>query len=137
VPLRRLTFLLLVVATCACGRDRVTGPTPPPEDDQVISGSVAAFGTTRHAITISSTGQLSVRLTWDSNAVDLDLYLPAATCTALYPLESCSILAVSDAASGTSEQLTRAVSAGQSYGVFVDNLNIAQAQSYTLTIAVD
>lgn len=136
MTLVRAFVMALTLTAAGCGRDSVTGPTPP-GDDQVITGSVAAFGTARHAITLTRSGDLRVDLSWTNAGVDLDLYLAASSCAALYPLESCTILDASDVATGTSERITRSVLAGQSYAVFVDNLSVTEPQTYTLTIVVD
>jgi hypothetical protein len=128
--------LLLVFCTAGCGSDRVTGPSPSTPYSESVVGTVSTFGTTRHALTIPRAGELTVRLTWETPGVDLDLYLAPATCTSLYPVESCGVIAASDAASGLSEQISRTVSSGQSFSLFVDNLSLTQPQAYNLSISI-
>ena len=127
----------IVAAAAGCGSNNVTGPTPGNGPfNQTITGSVSTFGTARHPHSIPRSGQMTLRLTWASGAVDLDLFLAPAACMQLYPTSACGVLAASDSATGMSEEIVRAVTAGDSFSVFVDNLNPTQAQSYTLTVAV-
>ena len=79
---------------------------------------------------------MTIRLTWPNAAVDLDLFLAPASCLQLHPTSTCGVLAASDSATGTAEEIVRAVAAGDSFSVFVDNLSPSQQQSYTITIAV-
>ena len=130
-----------VVSTIACGGTS-TSPTPggtvtvPQPFTQTISGSVGVFGTTRHSLSVPRSGSMVVRLTWSDGAVDLDLYLAPTSCTSLYPFSACGILATSDAATGTSEQVSRSVNANESFNLYVDNLDTSRSQSYTLSISV-
>ena len=53
------------------------------------------------------------------------------------PLETCGIVAQSIAANGASETIRHAVSAGQEYQLWVDNLSTTTAMNYTLSIEID
>ena len=74
---------------------------------------------------------MSVTITWNNPAVDLDLYLTDTSCNG-YPPISCTILAASQLNSGTFEQVSLTVQAGQQFLAFVDNFT-DQAQTYTLS----
>jgi hypothetical protein len=102
-----------------------------------VSGSVTALGTTRHPVQISGggTANMVITLNWSNPAVDLDLYLTAASCTT-YPPANCNILASSRSNSGTYERLTARVRGGDQYAAWVDNFS-NQAQSYTLGLGFD
>lgn len=105
---------------------------------QTVSGTVAVFSESRHPLPVTVTGDLTLRLTWSDPAVDLDLYLTASTCTeSLYPLGSCGVILQSIASTGTSEVITRPVSSGQQFQVWVDNLSTTTAMNYTLQIDID
>jgi hypothetical protein len=78
---------------------------------------------------------LTARLTWADTSLDLDLYLAVAACTDLYS-GSCTIVASSTASRGGSEEITRTVAAGESYAIFVDNLDPTRPQGYTITITI-
>ena len=75
---------------------------------------------------------MSVTITWNNPAVDLDLYLTDTSCNG-YPPISCTILAASQLNSGTFEQVSLTVQAGQQFLAFVDNFT-DQAQTYTLSL---
>jgi hypothetical protein len=99
---------------------------------------VGVFGETRHPFVAPASGTLTPRLTWNDPSVDLDLYLASSSCSlSLYPLNTCDILGQSVAATGTSETITRSVSGGQQYQVWVDNLNPTTAMNYSLSIEID
>lgn len=140
----RHTFLALLIAAivqAGCGSsDSPTGPSVGGDNafSQTVTGTVDAFSETRHPFSVSVSGDLTLRLTWADGAVDLDLYLANSSCSvSLYPLGNCDIVAQSIAATGTSEVIGRAVSAGQSYQVWVDNLSPTTAMNYTLSIEID
>ena len=131
--------LIASVLAPACGSsDSPTGPSVGGDFSQTISGTVDVFSETRHPFSVPTSGDLTLRLTWGDGGVDLDLYLANSSCSvSLYPLNNCGIVAQSIASSGTSETITRVVSAGQQYQVWVDNLSPTSSQNYTLSIAID
>ena len=137
---RRLAASAVVILTTlaiACGSSSPTAPSPGSGSfNQTITGTVATFGTTRHALAIPRAGQMTVRLTWASAAVDLDLFLAPGSCVQLHPTSTCGVLAVSDAAAGVSEEIVRSVTSGDAFSVFVDNLSPSESQSYTITVAI-
>lgn len=129
---------LIVVCAClaaACGGDGngVTGPSNTPFT-QTVTGTVSTFGWTRHPLTTTRAGQLTVRLTWTNGGADLDLYLAPTSCTDPYA-SNCTFLARSDAGSGTSEQVQRTVASGESFNVFVDSF-AASPQQYSLLVTI-
>ena len=130
---RRLAVIGLFLAFTACGSDSPTGPSP---YDQTVTGSVDIFGTNRHSLNIPRSGTMTLTLTWQDGAVDLDLYLVNTSCTILYPKASCNIIQSSSASSGTSERISRSVSTGENFNLFVDNLNLSRSQSYSIAINI-
>ena len=129
---------LAVVVLAGCTDDSDSPLSPDETFSQSLSGSVAVFSESRHAVPITVSGDLTLRLTWSDPAVDLDLYLTASTCTQnLYPLGSCGVLLASIASTGTSEVITRPVSSGEQFQVWVDNLSTTAATNYTLEIEIE
>lgn len=129
--------LTLTLAAGCGGSGSPTSPSSTPQPTTISqSGTIDAFGTTRHSLTISRSGTMTLRATWTDASVDLDLFLAPSACTSLYPKANCGILAASEAATGTSEQIVRQVSAGESYNVFIDNLNTTRSQAYTITATI-
>ncbi len=134
-----LAAVTLLVAAVGCGEGgggNITGPSTQPFS-QTVPGTVTAFDTNRHALTIPRSGNMNVRLTWPDGGVDLDLFLSVPSCVGLYPKGSCGIVASSDAGRGTQEGINRTVNQGESFNIFVDNLHLNQPQSYTLTISIN
>jgi hypothetical protein len=130
---------LAALLAAACGGNDVTAPSPSPSDgpfNQTINGSVSMFGTTRHPLTVTRSGPMTVRLSWATSTVDLDLFLAPSTCVELYPTSACGVLAASDSATGMTEEIRRPVTAGETFSIFVDNLNPTQPQTYTITVAI-
>lgn len=133
-----VSVILAAVVLAGCGSSSPTSPGGSLGYSQNIAGSVSAFSETRHPLTIPVSGDMTVRLTWSSATVDLDLYLASSSCVvSLYPLETCGIVAQSIAANGASETIRQAVSAGQEYQLWVDNLSTTTAMNYTLSIEID
>jgi len=131
---RFIGVVLLACITASCGNDS-TSPSEQPFN-QTVTGTASVFGSTRHGLTIPRNGNLTLRLTWQDPTVDLDLYLTIPSCTAsLYPLSSCGVLLASDNASGTVETITRSVTNGEAFQVWVDNVS-SRTANYTLGITV-
>jgi hypothetical protein len=130
--------LMSVMMTAGCGGGgSPTSPSATPQPSVTTqTGNIDAFGTTRHALTIARSGTMTLRATWLDTAVDLDLFLAATSCSSLYPKASCNILATSEAATGTAEQVVRSVSTGETFNVFIDNLHPTRSQAYTLTVSI-
>jgi hypothetical protein len=101
-----------------------------------IGSRIDAYRTNRHTLAISHTGQMIVRLTWKDPAVDLELHLTAPSCSALYPMRTCPIAAAARGAVGAVEEVTRRVTAGERYSLFVDNLDPKRGQTYVLTVEI-
>ena len=129
-------LVLLLTAGCG-GSDTAVGPSPDEPYNQTITGTVSAFGTSAHPLTIPRSGNMRLRLTWTAADVDLDLYLAPNSCTALYPMATCGILAASDAATGTQETITRTVVDNERLRIWVDNLHLTLPQNYTISITID
>lgn len=133
---RAAFVVVLACLAAACGGDGgngVTGPSNTPFT-QTVTGTVSTFGWTRHPLTTTRAGQLTVRLTWTNGGADLDLYLSPTSCTDPYA-SGCTFLARSDAGSGNSEQVQRTVTAGESFNVFVDSF-ASGPQSYSLLVTI-
>lgn len=79
---------------------------------------------------------MTLRVTWSSPAVDLELYLARPSCATLYPMKPCGIMASSTTALSGSEVVSRFVNAGEQYSVFVDNLDPRQPQRYRLSFFI-
>ena len=115
--MRRLLAGVIVLLIAGCGSDNPVGPDPDEPYSQTITGTVGVFGETPHPLTIPRAGNMRLRLTWTAADVDLDLYLAPNTCTALYPMASCGILAASNAATGTEETINRTVARGDRFSI--------------------
>jgi hypothetical protein len=130
----RLMPLAVLVAFAGCGGD---GPTTPAPYTQTMSGTVAVFGGTTHALSIPRSGQMSLVLTWTDSTIDLDLYLTATSCTALYPMANCTILVTSNSAVGAvRETIARSVNSGEAFTIWVDNLSTTKASTYNLNLTI-
>lgn len=133
---RAAFVVVLACLAAACGGDDgngLTGPSNTPFT-QTVTGTVSTFGWTRHPLTTTRAGQLTVQLTWTTGGADLDLYLSPTSCTDPYA-SGCTFLARSDAGSGNSEQVQRTVTAGESFNVFVDSF-ASGPQSYSLIVTI-
>jgi hypothetical protein len=122
----------LAAAITSCGGKSPTAPTP---FTQTVAGTVSSLGYTAHEINVSRSGVLTATLTWSSSAVDLDLYLTNGSCADVY-LFSCPRLATSDRAAGTAETITRSVSRGEQFKVWVDNFSFG-SHSYTVNVRIE
>ena len=135
----RVAVCLAAAVFAGCGDD--DSPLSPGGGEtfsQTVSGSVAVFSEARHSLPVTVSGDLTLRLTWVNPAIDLDLYLTASTCTEnLYPLSSCGVLLASIGSTGSSEVITRPVSSGEQFQVWVDNLSATTGTNYTLQIDID
>src|ERR1700730_5888150 len=87
--------LLLAMCTVTCGSS--TAPSP---FTLTVQGTVAVFDTNAHPLSISRTGNMTLRLDWGDGTVDLDLYLTATSCTNIFSA-SCQILVKSNSSAGT------------------------------------
>jgi hypothetical protein len=135
--MRRLLAGVIVLLIAGCGSDNPVGPDPDEPYSQTITGTVGAFGTAGHPLTVPRSGNMRLQLTWAAADVDLDLYLAPNSCTALYPMASCGVLAASDAATGTQETITRTVVDNERLRIWVDNLHLTLPQNYTISITID
>lgn len=134
-PQRALVALLLSAALVACDDD--DDPVVPDDPfEQTLNGTVAAFDTNEHTFASPRTGQMTVELTWQDETIDLDLYLTDATCVG-YPPNDCTILASSDATTGTTESLTFSVTNAVNYKIWVDNFDVDTPSPYTVEITID
>lgn len=125
------TFLAVLALHCA---DNPASSSPAPFTD-TITGTVAAAGTSRQALSIPRSGDLLLTLKW-TGAVDLNLYLAPSSCSALNPKSQCNVLLESHV--GTSQEaIARAVRQGESFSVFVENMSASQTSSYTLDIRIE
>ena len=74
-------------------------------------------------------------LAWTNGTIDLDLYLTNAACDTYPPLH-CTTLATSEAATGTSETVSRSVSAGEQYKLWVDDFSTTLPSDYTIQLTI-
>ena len=135
--MRYLICLLLLAVSVACGGgSNPASPSSSQPYNQTMTGTVSNFGTTVHPVQIPRSGNMTLTLTWQDAAIDLDLYLAPSSCANLYPRINCSILAASNNGSGTSETIARTVSLGETFNLFVDNLHLTRSSTYTLTVRI-
>ncbi len=83
-------------------------------------------------ILMSSSGTLQSTLVWDDPTIDLDLYLTTPTCG--YPPIGCT-LAISDREGVNTEQVTRQVTTGERYRLWVESFS-NRTTSFTITNSV-
>ena len=93
------------------------------QTDTVRPNGAVAFD-----VLVTQTGAYQGLLVWNDPAIDLDFYLTSAGCP--YPPVGC-LLAISDAQGTTSETVSRSVTAGQAYRLWVDNFS-PRATSFTI-----
>ena len=128
----RLAAITAMVLAAACGGGSTpTAPTPQPFN-QTIGGSVVGLGYVQHSLNVPRSGNMTVTLSWNTTA-DLDLYLTTASCNT-YPPGSCSLLATSDNGT-TTERITRTVTAGEAFKLWVDSFS-ASSQNYTIVTTI-
>jgi hypothetical protein len=138
----RITWLVTALLSIGCGSNSnpagpSPNPTPPAAFTQTVPGSVSANGVAIHPFAVPRSGNLDMTLTWGNSAVDLDLYLAASSCSSLYPQNACNIMVKSDARGGiVTERVGFSVTAGQTFNIFVDNLDRQRSQDYTLQVTI-
>ena len=127
---KRLVFLLTILCAGCSG-----SPIKPSAFNTTFTGTVTPFGTSRETLQVPRAGAMTVSLTWSDPSVDLDLYLAPTSCTTLYPIASCGILAAATSTS-TTETLNRNVASNENFAIFVDNLNISKPAAYTIAVSI-
>jgi hypothetical protein len=125
--------LVLIPLLMACEGERIAGPNTYQE---VITGTVSVYGTVQHPLTVSHSGNMTLRLTWSDASINLDLYLTGPACDG-YPPVDCPLFAVSDAVGTTQESIQRTVSSGQEFKVWVDNHSQTQPSHYSLELRIE
>lgn len=130
----RVAAAALLAVTLAACKDSPTSPSGP--FSRTFTGNVPAFGVNNHTITTTRAGQMRGVLTWSNGAADLDLYLTDGSCNT-YPLNGgCTVLANSDALTGTSETVNRTVASGEQYRFWVDSFTLS-SNDYTLVVTIE
>jgi hypothetical protein len=112
-------------------------PSPTPASDPYATtyeGTVGADVEAFHRLVVPRDGAATFTLRWGNGGVDLDLGLTPDSCTDFWA-DACVHLADTNAASGTTESLARAVKAGETYRVWVVNYAHV-AQAYTLDVNI-
>ena len=94
--------------------------------------TVSPNGAVAIDVIMTRTGTYQGSLVWNDPTIDLDLYLTTAGCA--YPPVGC-LLAISDATGTNTEAISRAVTAGESYRLWVDNFS-ARTTSFTIFSSV-
>lgn len=130
----RCAGLALLAVTLAACKDSPTSPSE--RFNRTFTGNVPAFGVNNHAVTATRAGQIRGVLTWNNAIADLDLYLTDGACSTYPPGGGCTILASSDAVTGTSETVTRTVASGEQYKFWVDSFSLASID-YTLVVTIE
>ena len=111
-------------------------PPAPGPFSQTFTGNVGSRDSVFHQFVAPRDGMASVKLTWADGNADLDLVLTAPSCQALYgPNNNCVELVSSALLTGTEENITYQLTAGQAYRVWVDNFAYS-AQAYTIKIDI-
>lgn len=135
---RLLPLLVLVcaVAPGACVTKSSTEPDPPEPSgySNTVTGTVEAFQWTHHELSVPRSGSLRVELTW-ADGGDLDLHLTLNTCTG--PLDLTCEPLESSFQGDTSEVITRTVSTGEQFRLWVDSYVTTGPRNYTLKITID
>ena len=139
---KRLLPLLLIctVATAACVKKGPTEPeTPEPTGfSSTFTGSMEGYNAAQHSLTVPESGSLRARLTWTGGG-DLDLYLTPGSCNT-YPRQpgsGCELLEVSDRLEGSEEIITRSVSSGDQFKIWVDSFSPEGIRNYTVVVTID
>lgn len=130
--MRKVFLSFALVCLSACGGS----PSSPSQQPftQHIAATVDVFGTTEHSLSIPRSGTMTIMLRW-SNATDLDLYLTNSGCQVTTP-EACTIFASATGTTGTQESITRTVTTGETYKLFVDNNSVSLSSNYTLDVTI-
>ena len=97
---------------------------PNAETDTLLSGEAVKLGRQ-----VLQSGTYQAVLVWDDPTINLDLYLATPGCTS-FPPAGCQ-LSASTLPTGATEQVSRAVTAGQTFELWVGNLS-GRATSFTI-----
>jgi hypothetical protein len=130
-----LACLVMAAAlAAACGKGSPSAPSP---SVQTETGTAQAEGFVQYDFAPVRSGSSTITLTWSNPLVDLDLFLTDQSCPNAdrLVLGGCTILARSDAASGTSERIERTVATSDRFKVWIINFsNVSQAFTITFEI---
>lgn len=129
--MKGLVSIVVLVALAGCGGH---SPTSPSDFNQTVTGTVGTFDWTVHPVTVPRSGNMTAVLTWSGSA-DLDFYLTDTSCAAYPPLH-CTMLAESNNITGNRETITRTVSSGDTYKLWVDNFSTTQSVNYSISMNV-
>lgn len=140
--MRRVLIGGAVCLAAACGGSSPSAPsTPPPPPPptfvtQQVTGSLGAQFGNWHPLTIERSGNLTLELSWPG-AADLDIYLTDAGCTDIFQQRTCERFGTADSISQNPERITRTVTGGSRFNIWVVNASRATSANYTLTMRVD
>ena len=136
MSLRTLKNLLIVATLALTMASCSSSPTAPSAFTSTLTGTIAIFGTDLRTLSIPQSGTLTLTLTWADSTVDLDLYLAPSTCTNLFSA-TCGVLVSSVLPVGTTtETVSRAVTSGQTFSVFVDSLSLTKTQAWSVAVKI-
>jgi hypothetical protein len=127
------TYFVRIVGSNAFGNtvsQELTVRVAPNAQTETIDANQAA----RIPLQALRTGNYQASLVWDDPSINLDLYLASPGCTS-FPPTGCQ-LAASTQTGTASEVLTRAITAGQLYELWVVNLG-TRTTSFTIFSTID
>jgi hypothetical protein len=138
--MKRAVVVVIAMLAAACSS---SPNAPSPFTDQVSNTvqagtpSLGVVGFIRHDFNAPRAGSLSITLTWNNPAVDLDLWLSDANCSDVTTMVAggCRVLGRSDSTVGASERVAATVAQGQTMRVWVLNYSPA-GQGYTLAFDI-
>jgi hypothetical protein len=112
--------LAMVLPGCGGGNDNTGNGTETFTDSRTLA-VLESFGL---VFTAQRNGTVDVNVNWNSSSNDIDVYATSGACASFDVLLAggCNVVAFSESGTAKPEQLTFAVSNGQTYRIFAFNL---------------
>jgi hypothetical protein len=129
----------LTAAACDKNPSTPSPPSPPPLPSnftQTQTGSLGPNTGNFHRLNVDRPGNLALEVSWPGNA-DLDVYLADAGCTDVFQQRTCQFFGQADSFTQNPERVTRTVSGGSSFNVWVVNASSFTSANYNLNIRID